>query len=76
MDIEPRPGPRSVAHSYGVALAALSLGLFLCTGTMVAAYVTFGVGPAVAVAVLGGVVMHVLSAWAAPALLEDEDVWF
>lgn len=76
MDIEPRSGSRPVAHGYGVALAALSLGLFVCTATMVAAYVAFGVWPAVAVAVLGGVVMHVLSSWAGPALFEDGDVRF
>lgn len=75
MDIEPRPGSRAVADSYWVALAALSLGLFACTATMVAAYVAFGIWPAVAVAVLGGVAMHVLSSWARPALVEDDDTW-
>lgn len=71
METQPR-----TASSYGVALTALTLGLFLCSATMVAAYVTFGLWPAVAIAVVGGFAMHGLSMWAGPALVEDDDVWF
>lgn len=62
------------APSYATALVAMTMGLFLCSGVMVGAYVEWGVWAAVALAVLGGFVMHGVSTWATPALLEDDDL--
>ena len=69
MDRDPRDAP-----NYATAFVAMTMGLFLSSGVMVAAYVVWGVWAAVALAVLGGFMMHALSTWATPALLEDDDI--